>query len=326
MPRSASNLLTRMLSIGVVSDDASENQQPNVIPRFGGGYFFMPANLKASEMHLHNKHIDDWTSEDKAIMQEIYQECFVDFQKHIKQSETEGKIVLVKEHASFLVDNTVLSKFVFPERELEETAWTVGGSGVETRSPNNLTVLPDGFLESFFPIILIRHPALAFPSSLRVISDLKGEKSKMGQRAIMTWKWSRALYEFYWEHFSKADLPAQDVTWPIVIDADDIINHPQTVVRLYEITGLDKTKLRFEWEAATEQEMTDKERHIKVMGSSILASTGVMKDKVADNLDIDVEAEKWRAEFGDDEGVELEKLVRQAMPDYEFLKSKRMIV
>jgi hypothetical protein len=118
---------------------------------------------------------------------------------------------------------------------------------------------------------------------------------------------------------------AGDAIWPIILDADDIINHPEIVVQLCEIIGLDRTKLRFSWDPATEAELNQMHGLEKVMLSSIFASSGVMKDKTAIDLDIGVEAEKWRLEFGESQGEEIERCVAAAMPDYEFLRSKQMI-
>jgi hypothetical protein len=63
----------------------------------------------------------------------------------------------------------------------------------------------------------------------------------------------------------------------------------------------------------------------KAMLSSVFASSGVTKGKTATNLDINVEAKVCKVEFGESQGEEMERLVREAMPDYEFLRSKRLI-
>jgi hypothetical protein len=55
------------------------------------------------------------------------------------------------------------------------------------------------------------------------------------------------------------------------------------------------------------------------------ASTGIQTDKLSAGINIDAEAKKWKAEFGEYSGREIEKKVREAMGDYEWLKSRRTI-
>jgi len=319
MPRSASNLLVRMLAL---------EGQPDLIPRQNGGYFFMDAIKKMSALDLRMKHVDDWSPEERAEMKQCYQDCFDAFDEHIKKTDAEGKITFVKEHSAFLLEPTAISKALYPDREVKEEPWTIQRPGVTevgARSPNNFTMLPDDFLKTFLPIFLIRHPALAFPSLHRKMEELKdaGDVDVSGQppaqETIMRMKWSRILYDIY------RNTSTEDDIWPVVIDADDIINHPEVLVQLCEITGLDKTKLKFSWEPATESELGGMTGLAKAMLSTVIASSGLIKDKAATDLDIDVEAKKWKTEFGESEGGEIEKLVRDAMPDYEFLRSKRMM-
>lgn len=60
------------------------------------------------------------------------------------------------------------------------------------------------------------------------------------------------------------------------------------------------------------------------MLSAISASSGIITGKTSINLDIDTEAKKWKEEFGEQEGEKVERMVRAAMPDYEFMKAKRL--
>lgn len=60
------------------------------------------------------------------------------------------------------------------------------------------------------------------------------------------------------------------------------------------------------------------------MLSTISASSGIITGKTWINLDIDTGAKKWKEEFGEQEGENVERLVRAAMPDYEFMKAKRL--
>jgi hypothetical protein len=63
-----------------------------------------------------------------------------------------------------------------------------------------------------------------------------------------------------------------------------------------------------------------------VMLSTLLGSTGVIKDKTPTVVDVAAEAKQWKEEFGEELAYMLETTVRDAMPDYEYLRSRRITV
>lgn len=324
-PRSASNLLVKILAL---------EEQPNVKMRENGGYFFLPPVLLMAELKLRGKNVEEWTKQERDRMMKSYQECFEDLEEHVRTAKAEGKIVFVKEHSTFMTEPTAPARFLFGEDRVKEAPWTVGVSSAEaaefTHSRLNETVLSDEFLRTWLPTFLIRHPALVFPSHYRTMRDLEGVEAAKTADArltlIMTLHWTRTLYDWYSQELSKSEsAPDSEVTWPLVLDADDIMTDPKVLVRFCEIVGLDPAKLRFTWMTASKDEFDQIPTYIeKRMRSTLLASAGVMGGKTAINLDIEMEAEKWREEFGEHEGEKIEKLVRAAMPDYEFMKAKRL--
>jgi hypothetical protein len=62
------------------------------------------------------------------------------------------------------------------------------------------------------------------------------------------------------------------------------------------------------------------------MLSTLSASTGIIKDKTPTAVDVDAEVKQWKEEFGEEVAAKLETLVRDAMPDYEYLRSRRITV
>ena len=60
------------------------------------------------------------------------------------------------------------------------------------------------------------------------------------------------------------------------------------------------------------------------MLSTLTASFGIMVKKTSSNVDVEEEAKKWRVEFGEEIGGHMERWVRAAMPDYEYLKAMRL--
>ena len=58
--------------------------------------------------------------------------------------------------------------------------------------------------------------------------------------------------------------------------------------------------------------------------STVLSSSSVIKEKTSMGVVIEVEAKKWREEFGEEMGEQMEKWARAAMPDYEFMTGRRL--
>lgn len=105
-----------------------------------------------------------------------------------------------------------------------------------------------------------------------------------------TFKWSRGLYEMYREHYG------DDSPYPVAIDADDFIHHPEILKEYAPLASLDPDKLRTEWEPASQAA-----------------------------IDIEAKAVKWRAEFGEKRAMQLEGRIRDAMPDYLYMKARRLM-
>ncbi|KAF4445641.1 hypothetical protein F53441_10641 [Fusarium austroafricanum] len=312
-PRTASNLLVKMLNL----------DEQGVRPAHHGGYFFLPSIPKrflASE-----KPISAWTEEESFGVNNAIQQCLERFEDYIDAAEKEGQIIFVKEHSMVLNHPRCENGYLHDSGEVqkEATPLTMRNIVQPTRSPLNLTLFPDEFLKTWSPTFLIRHPALMLPSLYRTcLNDMEMDGFKRPTMEPMpvevTMKWQRTLYDFYAEHF------VNDSIWPIVIDADDVMTCPQLVAKYAQLAGLDENKVRFSWNKAGEQDLNKLHPVEKRMLSSINASTAVDKSKVAGHVDIDQEAVKWAKEFGEEGAKKLKQWVRDAMPDYEFMHSKRL--
>lgn len=332
IPRSASNLLVRILAL----------DKQNVVSKgIGWGYFFFPAWELTCKLNTLGKHADKWTQEERDQVKKSYQDCFNDLQSHADRAEAEGKILFVKEHACFMADPAVQARFLHGQDNVKESPWTVQIPSTYAQEPThsslNPTILPDEFLKTWLPTFLVRHPALVFPSRYRALVDVRHTLSIMTEEEelvqlelAMTYHWTRTLFDWYTQQLSQTDQAASDsndVAWPLVLDADDIISNPQVVVRFCEILGLDPAKLQFEWAPATAEDLAYLPSDLTRRAISTLsASASILRDKTAANLDIDVEARKWQEEFGNGMGEKMERWVRAAMPDYEFMRAKRLRV
>jgi hypothetical protein len=105
-----------------------------------------------------------------------------------------------------------------------------------------------------------------------------------------------------------------------VLDADDIMTEPAVLVKLCNIIGLDSDRLRYEWEPAEQV----RPLWSQAFRTTLDSSTTINTDKTAGDIDINEEVGKWRDEFREEDAQMIEKYVRAAMLDYEFLKSKRL--
>ena len=325
-PRTASNLFMRILSPA---------DQPNVVCEKSGGYFFLPTRILIKELGISEKPYDQWNDDEQSALKNCFQECFDKLQAHVELAGTEGKTVVAKEHASFLMDPTALDSGIEGK---PEAPWRVQlpdtYDGVPpTNLAPNMTVLPDEFLMTWFPTFLIRHPALSVPSFYRTcIVDDDGkpvdlESFPMTLELHTRLRWTRMIYDWYSEQWNRSNGDSNGSTngpKPIILDADDILTKPEVMIRFCRLVGLDSSKLRFNWEPAGKQELKEEIVGAKKMKATLLSSSGIVAGKTADSLCLDQKAAEWKNEFGEVEGSKIEKLVKAAMPDYEYLQSKRL--
>ncbi|KAM5343886.1 hypothetical protein ACJ41O_012423 [Fusarium nematophilum] len=316
-PRTASNLLVKLLNL----------DEQGVRPAQGGGYFFLPS--VPQHFDLNNKPMDTWTQEERTGLDDIHQECFDRLQEHIFAAEREGQITFVKEHVMMLNNPFFEAQHVYGTKHVPGEPKSLLMKGIKhpsldpSRSPLNLTLLPDEFLKTWNPTFLIRHPAMVLPSLYRTcLCDIEmngfTRAKKEPMAAEVTTKWVRSLYDLYSAHF------VDDPLWPIVLDADDIMTCPALVAKYAQLAGLDDRKVRYSWDKASEEKVNKLSSAEQRMLSSINASTKVDTTKVAGSIDIGEEAVKWRNEFGMEGAQKLEQWVRDAMPDYKFLYSRRL--
>lgn len=148
----------------------------------------------------------------------------------------------------------------------------------------------------------------------------KGASANVAQQTNMTWKWTRDLYQWCCQH------QAEGPNKPVILDAHDIIHDPQVILKFCEETGLDKSVLQFEWDSGFDFSKDVRKDAVDLMTATLKGSRGILKDKAPLEIDIDAEAKKWKEEFGAEVAEKLEQGVRGAMPDYEYLKERRLKV
>ena len=185
----------------------------------------------------------------------------------------------------------------------------------------NPTLLPDAFLSTFKPLLLIRHPALAYPSLYRATRAIMPHITidSKGLWIEFSMAWMRMAFEWF-EEMAAAGSPCK----PIIVDADDLISDPGVVRKLAGEIGGDAEELVFEWEAVEGVELEGVGAVARVYESTLLASRGVMEGKRAGDLSVEREVEGWVREFGEEVAGRLKGYVEAAMGDYEYLKGRRL--
>lgn len=328
-PRVASHLLIKILNL----------EEQRVPPIHGGGYFFKNPFVFGAENKLLSKNISTWTEEERTAMRERYEKSFSELQNWVQNAEANDQVAFVKEHTIFMADPVCLTKYLYGDTELPEH-WQVGSANRETgshKSTLNKTVLPDEFLLSFMPTFLVRHPALAFPSFIRPYTSIIGMFTE-GEEALdlvvevepfMTFQWIRTMFQFFTENASSnssnGSTKAAHDHHPLVLDADDVLDSPEIVLDYAKLIGLDPEKLTLSWSPATEQLIAriSQDRWSGFV-STIVRSSGILKGKSAQILDLEVETKKWTVEFGETFGEKLVGWVKAAMNDYEFFRERRL--
>ncbi|KAJ5930878.1 hypothetical protein N7466_006371 [Penicillium verhagenii] len=316
-PRTASNLLIRILAT---------DRQPNTIP---GEYFCQQALNVLEESGCLEKPLGDWSSHEISKIGNIYQESFDQLQAFVKAAG--DKRIVLKEHALFVIDPATRVRPADSAAK-HELLCKVKNSEMSCLSlpdlPPNVTVFPDEFLASWFPVLLIRHPAVAFPSYYRTYSTHwaktpeEREAMKGEIQTAMTLRWARSLYDWYlalWEQIgSDANLPR-----PIVLDAEDYMSDPEMIERFCDTVGLDSSKLQLSWEPASKEALENTDPGKRRMRDTLFASTCINPEKIKREISLQEEVQKWQLEFGEDDARKIADWVKSALPDYEFLRERR---
>lgn len=351
-PRTASNLLLKILALA---------DQPNVYVNDKGGYYFFNSFVATTNSNRIYKPFEQWTAEDRSEVQSALSSCFEQLEEGTSLASQESKVFFAKEHSPWFIDPLALKSILHLDdtpaaSEDEESPSQVGSdndaagaaspfrlqvpstyTSTPTFSPSNYTILPDEYLRTFHMAFIVRHPALMFPSFYRAMRKMVElgviEEENVGgvMAANMTLRFSRLLYDWALE---QDDPDAR----PVILDAHEVIHKPEAVARFCELVGLDPDAIKFEWETKSNSKDTrapnqnpdlNKEQRtlwspeaVGVMVSTLTGSSGVVKSKAPGVVDIAVEAIKWKDEFGPETADMLEKRVRDAMPDYEYLKAR----
>ncbi|KAI7588794.1 hypothetical protein KC316_g4298 [Hortaea werneckii] len=294
-PRTASNLLQKLLS----NQDAFEHS----------GYIFFDASFNMLFQLLNNGRAKDAAPEEWQKHMDAYQACFEKLLSTIEEHKQQGRATFHKEHIDLMVDPIKLFEAAYPDDEGPNLVVRYPGQESPPKSTSPLC-LPDDFLTSVLPVILIRNPALMVPSFYRAQNDCKIDLDSAHFKCFMDLRWTWQLYDWYC---------SQGIT-PIVVDGDAVMKQPAVVRKLCEMCGMDPDKILWEWE----QEEAPENPLANRFKSTLINSKGIISGKDSADLNIEEECKKWEAEFGQEVGGRMKTKVEASMPYYQKLRERRL--
>jgi hypothetical protein len=234
---------------------------------------------------------------------------------------SQGRIAMVKEPIYDIANPTVVAE------NINIAGRTVGNvphcvdrhaNGFKSLALTvNPTVLPDSFMHSVHPVILIRHPALMVPSFFRISKTIHGARVDDEDFPInVTFRWSRLVFDYY------RNINGNTGFRPTVIDSSRMLKSPHEVMpKFCAATGLDASQLQFQWNQVLEEQKHKVSEGTLAFRRDFLLSTGILKKGNIDSDPVlETELAKWKTEFGDETATVLGQYVQATMDDYEYLR------
>ena len=183
----------------------------------------------------------------------------------------------------------------------------------ETNGKHEEYVLGD--FSKFKHTFLIRHPAKAIPSRYRAFKQERMALQDSSGFPVSKWECGfRATYEVY--TLVKATVDPS----PIVIDADDLLEDPKHIMKVYcTATGLPYKESMVSWEPKSfpEWEWHESPSVYLPWHGDVINSTGSVKHFQSSNVDISVTVDGLEREIKD--------VVEEAMPFYETMHKTRVM-
>lgn len=145
----------------------------------------------------------------------------------------------------------------------------------------NPMLLPDRIVASVSPIILIRHPAYAFPSAIRSEAPIGSGISDPDFPINKTFRWQRIIYDLYREYYGSGNSEMLEGRndWPIVIDGDKLIEDPEGQMRkVCGLIGIDESLIRYTWKIGDDPELHE---GLPSFVGVLATSTGVIRELVS---------------------------------------------
>ncbi|UJO24992.1 hypothetical protein CLAFUW4_14639 [Fulvia fulva] len=160
----------------------------------------------------------------------------------------------------------------------------------------------------------IRHPAFVVPAAYDALSNSEKSGNISNYLIPTNYSWQTQLYNFY---------VANGIT-PVVAEAEDYMSSPEFVRHLASEAGLDASTCLFEWDAMSEDDQAAQHPMYVKLQQTLINSTGLVPGKVKGAPVLEDEERKWREKFGVEGAVSIKEMVEWAMPDYEYLRDRKL--
>ncbi|KAF2161065.1 hypothetical protein M409DRAFT_28395 [Zasmidium cellare ATCC 36951] len=224
-----------------------------------------------------------------------------------------GNLAIIQEHTAILITD-------------EAIHGTLHDSSSLPNPSANTTIIRSDILQTSIPLLLIRHPALAIPSFLRMhlLEEMLVPEDEMF-RYWISYRWLRIIYS----HLASLarENSANDLAEPVIIDAYDIVQKtPAVMARLCELFHIGQGEIRETWEVGEGVVGEPNELDVRWV-ETLWGSRGVIRreDGVVDwEIRVGELVEGWGREFGGDRGEVLKGMVEGEMEDYGFLWERRV--
>ena len=212
-------------------------------------------------------------------------------------------------------------------------------------SPNDLpnpSLLPTSLLHAFQFVFLIRNPSASIPSLYRCFIPPLSEKTD--ERTLdpreLGYRETRLLFDYLYppalrspySPFSTTSTNGAPDTRPILIDADDLLSHPDSILpSVCTRLALPYSSSMLSWSRPEDQAHAES-LFEKFAGyhEDALKSTG-LKGKTADQERRGREAktreeedEEWTERYGGEAARTIREAVDQSQEDYEYLREFRI--
>ncbi|KAF2758771.1 hypothetical protein EJ05DRAFT_510657 [Pseudovirgaria hyperparasitica] len=301
-PRTASNLLTRILS-----------KQPdwNI-----SDYIFFDAHQYTRDtfdgIALEKVSRATWAEHTKLI-----NHGHNHLHTFVRDSLRDHRHLLLKDHAHLVTPVEVAygDECVSPTRS---SAIVNGMNGlINSEAKSNPTIFSDELMLSWRPLFLIRSPILVFESWLMAEGEPYPDLESQYAKIYTTLRFQRHIFDWYKNHATAS-------TTPIVVDADDVIEHPEVIGKLCDIVGMDKEQLLWAWEASPTPEKFLSNERFKRFLQSISDSVGIDRSKTSFGVTLEDRELDWKKTFGPERAAQLASRVNESWPDYEYLHSMKL--
>jgi hypothetical protein len=180
----------------------------------------------------------------------------------------------------------------------------------------NITILPDNLLlqPNSVALFTIRHPVLLLPSLYKALARSNPQPSKRELQIGSNLGFSRTLYDWY----------SGNNVQTCIVDADDYMTNPSFVQEIAREVGLDSAGVVDSWAKSTDKEKEEMHPELLKIQETLVNSVAVDPSRASVHVDLDAQKASWDHEFGAEQAELLRELVALAMPNYEYLRERRL--